>query len=60
MHIIEKLANVQTMPELDSMRMEVLKAMKADGTQETFKKIQQHFIRAKNRLQRIPLSERTW
>lgn len=58
--IEDRLKRVATMPELDAMRVEVVKAMQSDGTEETFTRIQKAFVSAKNRLQRIPLRERTW
>lgn len=58
--LIEKLRNVKTMPELDALRLETVKAMQEDGTQETFERIQKEFRKAKNRLRRIPLKDRTW
>jgi len=60
MEILNELANVKTMPELDELRLKTVKAMQSDGTQETFTKIQHAFRKAKNRLRRIPISERTW
>jgi len=59
MEIIEKLANVKTMPELDALREEVVERMIGHG-EETFHKVQDAFRKAKNRLNRIPLKERTW
>lgn len=58
--IIQKLRQVKTMPELDELRIETVKAMSSDGTKETFRSIQIEFIKAKNRLRRIPLKDRTW
>ena len=58
--ILSKLKSVQTMPELDELRQETVKAMEADGTNTTFVRVQKAFISAKNRLQRIPWTERTW
>jgi len=58
--IKEKLANVKTMPELDALRIETIKAMNAGGSSEIFYKIQKHFIKAKNRLKRIPVAQRNW
>ncbi len=63
MNIFEKLAVVKTMPELDALRMETVAAMQAAGElsgEAGFKKVQAAFIKAKNRLRRIPLVERTW
>ena len=47
------------MPELDELRLETIKAMEKNGFAE-FKEIQREFVKAKNRLIRIPLRERTW
>lgn len=58
--MLKRLKIVQAMPELNSMRVEVVEAMQSDGTSETFYKVQQAFIKAKNRLERIPLRDRTW
>lgn len=62
--LLKRLASVQTMPELDAMRMEVVTAMKAHegqpDAQEHFDRVQRAFIKAKNRLQHIPLRDRTW
>lgn len=60
MEVLEKLSKVETMPELDALRVETVKAMSSDGTAETFERVQKAFIKAKNRLRRIPLSKRTW
>lgn len=57
--IIQKLENVKTMPELDALRHETVKAMES-GNKENFETIQNAFRKAKNRLRRIPLRERTW
>ncbi len=58
--LLKRLASVQTMPELDAMRVEVAETMTSDGTRETFERVQQAFIKAKDRLRRIPLRDRTW
>ena len=60
MNILDKLLEVKTMPELDALRIETVEAMQADGTSETFESVQNAFIKAKNRLRRIPLSQRSW
>lgn len=57
--IIEKLQNVKTMPELDELRSETTKCMMEAG-ENGFRVIQKEFIKAKNRLLRIPLSQRNW
>ena len=61
--IFDKLKAVKTMPELDAMRVEVVAAMTEAGKergQDGFKEVQNAFIKAKNRLTRIPLRDRTW
>lgn len=58
--LLQQLKSAQTMPELDSLRRETFIAMEADGTKETFERVQNAFRKAKNRLQRIPLSQRNW
>lgn len=59
MEIIKKLEEVKTMPELDVMRKEVAGAMIGHG-EEVFHKVQNAFRKAKNRLKRVPLRDRTW
>lgn len=56
--IVKKMSVVKTKTELDSMRLEVADAMQ--GPEENFTLIQTAFRKAKNRLKRIPLKERTW
>ena len=58
--IITRIKAVQTMPELDALRVETAEAMMQDGTAESFETIQNAFRKAKNRLRRIPLMDRTW
>ena len=58
--IINRLRQVKATPELDALRHETVKEMESDGTAETFDKVQGEFIKAKNRLRRVPLSQRTW
>lgn len=57
--IMKKLRQVKTMPELDELRLETVKVISSDGTKETFYSIQKEFKKAKNRLKRIPLKERS-
>ena len=57
--IISKLKAVKTMRELDELRGETVKAM-MDLGEERFKTVQKEFRKAKNRLRRIPLSQRNW
>jgi len=59
MNIYEKLKNVKTMPELDALRLETVQEMRNLGV-ERYRGVQVAFIKAKNRLQRIPLRDRTW
>lgn len=58
--VLTRIETVQTMPELDALRTEVVQAIHAGGTEEAFDRLQGAFIKAKNRLERIPMSERTW
>ena len=58
--IVQKLRNVRTIPELDALRRETVKAMMAKGDKETFYSIQKEFRKIKNKLLRIPLRDRTW
>lgn len=57
--IFDDLRNVKTMPELDAMRVRVVDAMKNAGP-GGWSKVQKAFLSAKNRLRRIPISERSW
>jgi hypothetical protein len=63
MTIFEKLDAVKTMPELDALRPECARAM-TDAAKERgeagFHEVQDAFIRAKNRLRRVPLRDRSW
>ena len=56
---INELRNVKTMPELDDLRGKTFEAMQSGG-KEAFDLVQGEFRKAKNRLKRIPLSERYW
>lgn len=58
--IIGKLRNVKSMPELDGMRLDTVRAMQDGGDKEKFARIQNAFRKAKNRLERIPLRNRNW
>jgi len=58
--IIQKLKKVKTIPELDELRLETVKCMRLGGSKEIFYLIQKEFIKAKNRLRRIPLKNRNW
>ena len=55
---ITSIRNTKSMPELDKLRIEVAGVMICHG-EDNFKLIQSEFIKAKNRLKRIPLRERT-
>jgi hypothetical protein len=57
--MISKLKSVQTIQELDSLRLETARCMKELG-QDRFREVQKEFIKTKNRLLRIPLSKRSW
>ena len=56
---IQKIRNVQTIPELDELRGATVNVMMSGG-REVFERVQKEFRKAKNRLQRIPLVKRTW
>ena len=56
---IAKIKAAKTMPELDALRQETADAMMSGG-EETFKLVQNAFRKAKNKLRRIPLSQRNW
>lgn len=56
---IAKIRGVTTMPELDELRPLTLEAMMSGG-KEVFDKVQGEFRKAKNRLKRVPLKDRTW
>lgn len=62
MRIDETIAAIRatkTMPQLDALRGETVEAMMSGG-QEVFERVQGEFRKAKNRLKRIPLAQRTW
>lgn len=46
------------MPELDNMRLKIIKETKDDV--DLFRETQKAFVKRKNKLKRIPLSERSW
>ena len=57
--LLRKLIIVRTMPKLDALRDETARVMMAhDKTQ--FHTVQNAFRKAKNRLKRIPIKDRTW
>lgn len=56
--LLNKIKACSTMPELDSMRLELVKAGKEQP--ENFLTLQETFIKKKNQLNRIPLSQRSW
>ncbi|WP_340398085.1 hypothetical protein NST50_15365 [Paenibacillus sp. FSL E2-0202] len=56
--LLKRIKECNTMPELDAMRLELVKAGKAFP--ESFQTMQQAFIKKKNQLNRIPLSQRSW
>lgn len=60
--LLYALRDVKTMPELDALRQDTFNVMEAAGKragENAFKNVQSAFISAKNRLQRIPLCDRT-
>lgn len=57
--LIQKIESVKTMPELDALRIECARDME-DGDKEKFLATQKAFIKARNRLKRIPLRDRSW
>ncbi len=56
--LIKKIKDCESMPQLDSMRLELVQAGK--GNPDMFKALQSEFIKKKNQLERIPLRDRTW
>jgi len=54
MKTIEKIKKTKTMPELDSLRLEIVK------DKDNFIENQKAFIAQKNKLKRIPLADRAW
>lgn len=56
--LLQKIDGCITMPQLDSLRLELV--MVGKESVETFQTLQQAFIQKKNKLQRIPLKDRTW
>lgn len=56
--LLKKIKDCNTMPELDSMRLELVKAGKMFP--DSFQTMQAAFIKKKNQLNRIPLSQRSW
>ena len=54
---ISKINQAKTMPELDELRKETAEAMMSGG-KETFELVQNAFRKKKNKLKRIPLSQR--
>ena len=53
-NLAEKIKSCKTMPELDELRIEIVK------DKENFIVNQKAFISKKNKLKRIPLKDRTW
>lgn len=56
---IAKIRGAATMPELDELRPLTVEAMMSGG-KEVFDQVQGEFRKAKNRLKRVPLKDRTW
>ena len=57
--LIKKIKDCKTIPALDGMRKEVVQTMIKLG-QSGYQGIQNVFRKQKNKLLRIPRSERTW
>lgn len=55
---LKRIKACSTMPELDAMRLELVKAGKEQP--DNFRTLQEAFIKKKNQLNRIPLSQRSW
>lgn len=58
--LLKRLRSVQNMAELDALRLTCVRVGEASGSVEVAREIQKAFIKAKNRLNRIPWAERTW
>lgn len=58
MDLLEEINSCNTMPELDNMRLKIIKETKDDV--DLFRETQKAFVKRKNKLKRIPLSERSW
>jgi len=56
MEILEKIKNCATLPQLDGLRIDCVRASKI-GNGEI---IQKAFIKQRNKLIRIPLKDREW
>lgn len=56
--LIAKIKNCESIPQLDTMRLELVKAGKENP--DSFGRLQSEFIKKKNQLERIPLRDRTW
>jgi hypothetical protein len=52
--IFEKLKNAKTIPELNSLRIETTKEMLSRNDHAWFELVQKEFIKAKNRIKRMP------
>lgn len=55
---IKRIEACKTMPELDSLRLELVQAGKENP--DSFRTLQDAFVKKKNQLTRIPLRDRTW
>jgi hypothetical protein len=56
--LLKKIKNCNTMPELDALRLELVEA--GHASPDNFRTMQAEFIKKKNQLARIPLSQRSW
>lgn len=56
--LLKRIQACKTMPQLDELRIVLVREGKE--SEETFRTLQKAFIKKKNQLQRVPLSERTW
>lgn len=52
--MVNKIKNCKTMPELDALRLDIIKDL------EHFEVNQKAFIKKLNQLKRVPLKDRTW
>lgn len=61
--IISKIKQCDTIPKLDSLRIEIANAMmnvNNVNNREEIEEIRKVFIKQKNKLKRIPLKDRKW
>jgi len=63
LELFAKLRAAKTMPEVDALRHATVKVMHSEGEsggQSAGFNVQKEFIKAVNRMRRIPLNNRTW